>query len=400
MKNDENKLFTIGEFASKSGVTLRTLRYYDKIGLLKPSSYNNIGHRLYSQTDFARLQKILTLKFIGLSLEEINNIIKYDVNDFDFKNSLEIQKKIMEEKIKHISMVINAINETLHMVNHDNVLNWDKFVNIINIINLDNKWLEQYQNASNLRSRIKIHEFYSSNKYGWMNWFFDKLVKLKCNKILELGCGDGSLWRKNSHRIPPNWDITLTDFSVGMLNDAQNNVENINHSFKFEIVDAQSIPYPDNSFDVVIANHMLYHLSDINKALKEINRVLKPGGIIFTSTVGKNHMVEMREIITNFYPGIKNLANWEHTESFQLENGSDKLKEYFNNIELERYKDSLFVTNANAIIDYIFSMPDNIKEHFAKDTLKSLTSYLQDIISKHGGIYITKDTGYFKGIKN
>lgn len=57
--------------------------------------------------------------------------------------------------------------------------------------------------------------------------------------------------------------------------------------FNFKIVNAESIPFEEESFDVVIANHMLYHVPNINKALKEINRVLKSEGILFASTVGK-----------------------------------------------------------------------------------------------------------------
>ena len=253
-------LFTIGEFAEKAGVTLRTLRYYDKIDLLKPSSYNEAGHRLYSKQDFGILQKILTLKFIGLSLDDIANIMKYDLRDDDLKKPLEIQKEIMEEKIHHIQMVIKAIDEAVHMLDNNHILNWDKFINIINVINTDKKSIEQYENASNLKARIKIHELFSTNKEGWMNWFFDQLNLPNKISILELGCGDGSLWNKNFNRIPLDWDITLTDFSQGMLKDAKINLGDKASRFKFKLVDAQSIPFEDCNFDVVIANNMLYHV--------------------------------------------------------------------------------------------------------------------------------------------
>ena len=101
MKEDVKDTLTVGEFAKKSGITMRTLRYYDKIGLLKPSSYNEAGYRLYTKEDFPKLQQILTLKFIGLSLDEIKDILKEDLNDNDFKRSLQIQKKIIKEKIDH-----------------------------------------------------------------------------------------------------------------------------------------------------------------------------------------------------------------------------------------------------------------------------------------------------------
>lgn len=395
-----SNLYIIGEFAKKAGVTLRTLRYYDKIGLLKPSACNSAGHRLYSTQDFAKLQKILTLKFIGLSLEEIANIMKYDINDKDFKKSLEIQREIIDEKIQHMFMVRKAIEEAIHMEDSDSTVNWDKFVNIINIINLDKSWLEQYENASNLRARIRIHELYSTNKTGWMEWFFKQLDIPDTSSILELGCGDASLWSKNFDNIPNGWNITLTDFSLGMLKDAKKNLEDKSKRFSFKIVDAHSIPFETESFDVVIANHMLYHLSDIDTALSEIYRVLKPGGYFFASTVGKNHMAEMRSIASEFDSDALTSTGWKSlTQKFQLENGMEQLNKYFNDVKLKRYDDNLIVTKPEPIIDYILSMPGNTKEMLDDENLNRLIKFINGKIKKEGNIFITKDTGYFLGRK-
>lgn len=399
---DEKKsnLYIIGDFAKKAGVTLRTLRYYDKIGLLKPSACNSAGHRLYSTQDFAKLQKILTLKFIGLSLEEIANIMKYDINDKDFKKSLEIQREIIDEKIQHMFMVRKAIEEAIHIEDSDSTVNWDKFVNIINIINLDKSWLEQYENASNLRARIRIHELYSTNKTGWMEWFFKQLDIPDTSSILELGCGDASLWSKNFDNIPNGWNITLTDFSLGMLKDAKKNLDDKAKRFNFKIVDAHSIPSEAESFDVVIANHMLYHLSDIDTALSEIYRVLKPGGYFFASTVGKNHMAEMRSIASEFDSDALTSTGWKSlTQKFQLENGMEQLNKYFNDVKLKRYDDNLIVTKPEPIIDYIFSMPGNTKEMLDDENLNRLIKFINGKIKKEGNVFITKDTGYFLGRK-
>jgi len=429
MKDTSKKLFTTGEFAKKAGVTIRTLRYYDKIGLLVPSSHNELGHRLYSKEDFGKLQKILTLKFIGLSLEDIANIMKYDLNHKDFKKSLEIQKEIMRKKIKHIQSIIKAIDEAADTIDFNKEMDWDKFINIISAINSDKNWTQQYENASNLRSRIAIHELFSTNKEGWMPWFFKELkqelsmmssnyknynkkisngniselsnldLKQPNIKILELGCGDASLWNKNFNHIPSNWEITLTDFSDGMLKDAKKNLGEKRSRFNFKIVNAENIPFEEESFNVVIANHMLYHVPNINKALKEINRVLKSEGILFASTVGKNHMKEIREIISTFDIYSLTSESWEITDSFQLENGLKIVSEYFNMVELKRYKDNLKVTDPVYILDYIFSMPGNNEVNLSSKDLKKIYDYLEDNINEKENIYITKDTGYFKGNK-
>lgn len=392
-------LFGIGEFAKKAAVTGRTLRYYDRIGLLKPSSTDAFGRRYYSREDFAKLQKILTLKFIGLSLNEISDIIKYDVSESGFRKSLEIQREIIGKKIHHMKMVANAIDEALAVQEARDAVDWDKIINIINVVNMDNNWMKQYENASNLRARISIHELYSTNKHGWMPWFFEQLDIPNDSKILELGCGDGSLWAKNIYRVPKGWEITLTDFSQGMLKDAERLLGKDAHRFNFNVVDAQSIPYENESFDVVIANHMLYHVPDMDKAFSEIYRVLRHKGQFFASTVGRSHMAGMRNIIAMFEPDIVNSATFSHTERFQLESGIGMVSKWFKNVEIKRYQDSLKVTDAGALIDYMFSMPGNIKETMTVDKLKAMVKYLNDIIKSEGAIRIGKDTGFFHGIK-
>lgn len=392
-------LFTIGEFAAKAGITQRTLRFYDRIGLLKPSSYSESGHRLYSRNDFAMLQKILTLKFIGLTLDEIGSIIACDAGDSDFRKSLEIQRDIIEKKIHHMQSVLTAVDEALNMTKDSDVLNWDKFVNIINALNLDKNWLEQYKNASNLRARIRIHELYSTNKEGWMHWYFRHLKIPENSRILELGCGDASLWAQNIGSIPEDWDITLTDFSQGMLKDARKMLGKSSGRFKLKQVDAQSIPFEEESFDVVIANHMLYHVPDIDRAFSEIYRVLRSRGYFYASTVGKNHMAEMREIAARFGSRDITVKSWDYTKKFQLENGGRQLSKLFDDVELKRYEDSLIVTEPGPLIDYIFSMPGNERESFDRVKLDKLTEFLKCEIIKSGGIHIRKDTGFFRCMK-
>ncbi|RXI45958.1 MerR family transcriptional regulator [Clostridium tetani] len=391
--------FTIGEFAKKAGVTLRTLRYYDKIDLLKPTAYNELGHRLYTKEDFGNLQKILTLKFIGLSLEEIGDIMKYDLISNGFKKSLEIQKEIIEEKAKQMKNIVKAIDETLNMVEEEEKVNWDKFINIISLINEDKKWIEQYKNSSNLRARINLHQRFSTNKEGWMPWFFKNLPLNEECKVLELGCGDGSLWRINYNYIPKSWDIYLTDFSKGMLEDAKKNLVKQKERFKFEIVDVEKIPYEDESFDLVIANHMLYHVENIDRAMSEIKRVLKKDGVFYASTVGKEHMKEMREIISKVDKNILQVESFNLTEKFQLENGKKILNNWFPYVDIKKYEDSLTIKEEDALLDYIFSMPGNIREKFDGERLKKIQTILKKEKVQKGYIYITKDTGFFKSKK-
>lgn len=104
----------VGELAQLAGLTIRTLRYYDQIGLYSPSGHSNSGHRLYTESDITRLQQILSLKELGLSLDEIKTVLAGDhFSLFDIvslqitriKKNLIMQQKLLGE-LEHISSLM------------------------------------------------------------------------------------------------------------------------------------------------------------------------------------------------------------------------------------------------------------------------------------------------------
>jgi ubiquinone/menaquinone biosynthesis C-methylase UbiE len=254
---------------------------------------------------------------------------------------------------------------------------------------------EQYKDSSNLDARVAIHQRFSTNPYGWYGWVFDKLLTLPENaKILELGCGPGYLWKENMSRIPAGWSITLSDLSPGMLDAAWRNLVVTGRAFQFKEIDAQSIPFEDETFDAVIANHMLYHVPDRPKAIAEIKRVLKPGGRLFAATVGETHMKEMME----WYARVHVNKVWESfANPFTLENGLEQLKPYFQNVTLSRYEDGLEITEPEPIMAYIRS---SIRfGELSEDELANLQRDLEGELRENGKVLVSKDSGWFEAIK-
>ena len=116
----------------------------------------------------------------------------------------------------------------------------------------------------------------------------DHFVDLPPNaRILELGCGPASTWASQMNRIPAGWQILLI-FRRGWLE--KRATQWMGKALRVANHDAQAIPFPTGYFDGVIANHMLYHVPDLGKAMAEIRRVLKPGGVLFAATNGLRHM--------------------------------------------------------------------------------------------------------------
>ena len=102
-------------------------------------------------------------------------------------------------------------------------------------------------------------------------------------KILDIGCGDGTIWLNNQNKISNNISITLADISLKMLEECQNNTQHLPQIKTIEEADCYYLPYLDKSFDVVIANHVFMYSDDLPKALQEINRILKDDGILSVS---------------------------------------------------------------------------------------------------------------------
>lgn len=150
MTSAATALYQAQEFAERSGVTVRTLHHYDRLGLLKPSRYTEAGYRLYGERDFARLQQIVMLKFIGLSLKEIKELL--EGSELDLAATLRLQRRIIEERRRHLDSVIEAIERAEREMARDERLDWETFKQIIEVINMQNnmEWMKKYYTEEQL----------------------------------------------------------------------------------------------------------------------------------------------------------------------------------------------------------------------------------------------------------
>lgn len=252
---------------------------------------------------------------------------------------------------------------------------------------------DQYKDASNLRARQGLHERFSTNPYPWQRWVFDRLQLPPAARVLELGCGPGALWRENLEHIPPGWAITLSDFSPGMLQEAQRNLAGSARPFAYEAIDAQAIPYDEGSCDAVIANHMLYHVPDIPRAMAEIRRVLAPSGRLYAATNGRGHLRELDALVRRVVPDAPEWGG--AADHFGLENGAVLLAPWFAHVRLHRREDRLAITEAEPLVAYLAS---GIRLHAQLDErrLAEFRAVVEQELAERGVIRIGKEAGLFE----
>ena len=374
--------YSSGEFAKKANVSVRTIRYYDQQNILKPSLLTDEGVRFYTDSDFTRLQQILLLKYLGFTLDDIRNMTIGDSDYHVLKNSLELQKRMIQDKIAQMQLVCKAIEETEDSINEGKGVDWSNMLEIIHLTNMEDSMKNQYINAGNISARINLHNRFSVNKQGWFPWVYEQCGIVKGMRILEIGCGDGTLWVDNIGQLAmtgkrnefsgkkKNIYIELTDISEGMISDARRNIKkateswkerDIDVSFRFRVASCEKTGAKDESYDLVIANH------------------------------GSRHMQEISRLVSGYDKRIALEAD-KLFEKFGLDNGDKILKKHFSDVERRDYKDALVVDEAEPLVDYILSCHGNQKEYLV-DKYTDFKKYVEKKLVKP--MTITKEAGVF-----
>jgi DNA-binding transcriptional MerR regulator len=144
LQHNGESLFQARDFARLSGVTVRTLHHYDRLGLLKPSRYTQAGYRLYSERDLVRLQQIVTLKYIGLPLKQIEELLNR--KSFDLARALRVQREALAQKREQLELALKAIAKAETAMARTGEPDWETFKKIIEVINMQNnmEWTKQY----------------------------------------------------------------------------------------------------------------------------------------------------------------------------------------------------------------------------------------------------------------
>lgn len=386
--------YSSGEFARMSHVTLRTIRYYDRRDILKPSFVTESGARFYTDGDFARLQQILLLKYLGFSLDDIREMTIDDLDYHFMLNSLNIQHKLVQDRIEQMQLVEKAIQDTADTIQRQQSIDWSRMLDLIHLTNMENSLKNQYLNASNISARINLHHLYSQNPQGWFPWIYEQCQITSGMEVLEIGCGDGTLWKESLSLLPPRVHITLSDISEGMLRDTRRAIGGAgmgDSRFSYDAFDCHRIPFDNCSMDLVIANHVLFYCGDIPRVLSEVKRVLKPGGRFLCSAYSSHHMEEVSRLVHKFDERIV-LSAAKLYEKFGRENGADLLKPYFNQIAWRLYKDSLIIPEPEPLISYILSCHGN-QNQYIPARYNEFRSYVKR--KTDGGFPITKEAGVF-----
>ena len=230
MRGAVNRTYLPHEFAQRAGVTIRALHHYDRLGLLKPSGRTNAGYRVYSDRDFARLEQIVALKFIGFPLFQIRDLLRR--KDTDLLAALQQQRQILAEKRNHLDRAVLAIERAEKVVAAGGKPDWEPFRKVIEVIQMQTRkdWMKKYYSEEQL---VKIRqrwtpEVQAESERGWADLVRDteaaiesgadptsdiglKLAERRVELLRLFTCGDPGIEQslKNLYADKANWPASF-----------------------------------------------------------------------------------------------------------------------------------------------------------------------------------------------
>lgn len=321
--------YTISEVGKMFNITTNKIRFYEKKGLLKPIREEDNEYRKFNEQDIIRLQSILLYRSIGLTINDIRNIL--DNNEKE--NCLEHfnnQWKFVNDEIHRLNSIRKSLEDVIDKL-YGETTGYEIDSEILDIINSSNKlncirnnwkdkwgfndWAKTYDNdVMEDKGQLKIYKNYNlilQSVYDLVN-----NAKLKNPMILEIGVGTGNLASKFLNN---NCEIIGIDQSREMLLVAKQKYPEL----KVRLGEFLKIPYDNNYFDIIISTYAFHHLNESEKviAIEEMIRVLKDDGIIvigdlmFKSKADEKYILkelskeQVEEIEDEYYSYIDFLEN-------------------------------------------------------------------------------------------
>ena len=262
--------------------------------------------------------------------------------------------------------------------------------------------LNAYRTPDRLKARIAMHERFGNRTFDLHERMFELLLGPGAPfegrgeaRVLEVGAGTGRMWRVVRQRVPSGWNLALTDRSQGMLAALRSLAAELDLHATVSHANAMELPFADASFDLVFANHMLYHVPEPATAIAEFSRVLQPGGVLVAATNGEGHMRQATELVrplAELGGGLELLG--VSPLSFTSESGGALLGASFGDVQLHRFDDSLSVTDRQVLLDYLRSLV-HLPDQVSADLATALAAWERSVLAVPLPLLVDRATGVF-----
>ena len=385
---------TSGEIAKKTGVSQKTVRLYDEKGLLKPSGYSEGNYRLYDKEALAVLEKIIALKQIGFSLEEIHDNLAAE-REVDITEVLTRQLRSLEARRYEIEKAIASITSVLL---RETEPDWDSVAEIVKTMQMD-------QGADVNHFQALLH----NAGQDWYVTIYKSLGLSENGKVLDLGCGYGKLWRNNWEEIPAGVSVDGYDLRGSWADDFAEYVEqhkemlmdgtDVNVYFEDIEADAtwEEIERKAGQrvgYDLVIVHYLLDFIKDKEVFLARVTNALASTGMCSINgvSVSREHgfwqnVFEKLQLKADFLEDREKYAQKEQAEFEAL------LSQYFSKVENVALESLMRYTDSVEVYAYLLERYPEEKKYLTEHETV-LKEFFVSEIKERGAFLLPKSTDF------
>lgn len=366
------KRYTAGELARCAGVSARTIRFYEEKGILYPKERSAEGYRLYDEGAIVRLQEILMMKYVGLSLEEIQQALQQG-EDLSVGELLERQRELVLGERKRLDSILEVIDQARRHC-QEGQLPVARFVEIMQLVTKN-------QQAN---FRYGLYERYGTSRQRWHEWLFDRLLLKPGMRVLDVGCGHGNVWHSSWRRIPAGCRIILLDKEIkglqymhGIYQERQKELaEGAGLSLLCE--DAEKWECPEADYDLILAGHLWSYIQDRERLLGRLHRGLAKGGRLISTFTAQISVQDVNRILEPVL-GRKVLEPYEERKQAYITRMEELFAKEFSRVSRMSFHNSLRIGYPEELFRYLCDL-DGELEMQIRSREQQVRKYLQGLI--------------------
>lgn len=382
-----NKYYTIGQLAQLAGVSTKTLRVYERKGLLLAERNEENSYRIYGEEAVKTLEKIQLMKYLDFSLDQIADFLQLYEN-VSRENMLLEQRRLLEKKRTQLNTVIAHVDRAIQeckMEEQDS----NAFLKSLGII-------VKNQRADEVAGRLSMH---ADEPRGWSRYIFDR-AKLRANmQILDAGAGYGNLWRYNQERLPGQLQVTCVDKHNTHMDTFCNYIEeqksegclaDNEFSFVWKDLETMSLQGP---YERIFFNHVAAHISDRGALYRKFASALSEDGIFICTWGGLLFYEKLQPLLRDFFSEDEyaELSKQYQKHRAHVAYWENEVQTVFPVVEKHAYVINLHFDSAEEFLEYIQQVCRPVRETLEIRRTEFL-EFLAQFKNEQGNFTFERDT--------
>ena len=383
------KTYTIGELAELAGVSTKTLRVYERKGLLLPERNENNQYRMYTEAAVRKLEQIQLMKYLGFSLEQIEVFLSFHESG-DRTEMLLTQKRLLEKKRMQLDSVIACVDRAV-AESREGIAESEAFLHALGSI-------VKNQKADELVVRLGMH---SDEPRGWSEFVFEQAGLTENMQVMDAGAGYGNLWRYNLHRLPKGLQVTCVDkhnthadgfYDYVKEKEAEGALEPGQISFVWEDLELRK---SSEKYHCIFFNHVASFIREREALYRRFSESLSETGFFICTWGGILINQNATGVLADFLYDDAPLKARQKKHMSTVLQYEKELRGVFGKVERHVYVTTLRFATAEEYMEYLLQICKPVEEELEQRRPEFL-EYLRKRQLPEGGYEFVRDTYLYR----